>query len=108
MVQADAYVDSYVTETLAANQLLLSDNFGQTVKCVKCGLSISHIKVEGVVLAVVATNSIISALLTVTTTMTSDLLFSFYTIGPDGYSFETSLGSLDLQALNVPNIFVIS
>ena len=105
---ATVSVTSSVGVTVPPNYVLASDESGDSVTCVDCSLTVSSIELEGQVMVVLATNSILSAVLNVTYSATSNLVLGLTSTGAYSGSFDTALSTQQMTSLSSPNIFNIA
>ncbi|KAI9732131.1 MAG: hypothetical protein M1834_004227 [Cirrosporium novae-zelandiae] len=108
VTQADVYVTSTVTITVPANSLLASTSRGDKMYCVNCNLAVSSLKLEGVLIVVVDTKSVLGAAVTCTYSATSNLVMSLTTVTAYSSSIDVALSTLALSSLTATNIFTIA
>ena len=105
---ATVSVTSNVQVTVPANYPLYKDGAGNSINCANCGLTVSSIDIQGQVMVVMATNTILFATLNVTYDATSNLVLGLKTAGAASGSFDTALTTQPLTTLSSPGIFNIA
>lgn len=105
---ATVSITSNAKVTVSANYPLYHDNAGNSINCANCGLSVSSIVIQGQVMVVLATNSILFATLNVTYDATSNLILGLTTSKAASGSFDAALSTMPLATLSSPGIFNIA
>jgi hypothetical protein len=109
-VQALEGTFTHITKISVAynpNALVFIDR-GTRINCVKCGITVSSLNIEGKVVIIPSEGTVVSAIMTVAQSSVSDLLYNVYTPGRYNGGFELAVSSLQLDSLTAPGVVTMS
>lgn len=89
------------------NALVFIDR-GTRVNCVKCGITVSSLRIEGKVVVIPSEGTLVSAVVTVAMSSVSDLLYNVFTPGAYSGGFEIAASSMQLESLTAPGVVTMS
>ncbi|CCG82023.1 Putative uncharacterized protein [Taphrina deformans PYCC 5710] len=91
-----------------AGGLVQGDSGSGKLICTNCGIEVSSLVIQGTIVVVIATSSIITAVVQVTMNSVSNLVFDMETTGAATGSFDSTLSTTVIESLSVSNVFTIT